>query len=313
MVKKKGQLDFIFSHQEDNKLRLLWGNLKNIEDAELLFEIDENELMSLEKERLGFSRDELVFIGMANLSKYYWCAWQYFLKAQREEAMFFTSYFADRLAYSKELGLIKKPPKKVKDVLKIGDNIKFSDIKKLLDKRTKEYVPLDPNHKINFSLSVGDEVFEEKEIDPYKITSETSPLQKGNIYGVKKAEQYPSIRWNFRYKNIVLVGVPDGITKDFVYEFKYTGKSKYIKQTLITATCQADVYGLYFQRPKRRVQIFCEEEDKVHTYVDPINKQKVIDLLEKWIDMKEGKLPLKPQSWKCIKCEFKDDCVLLKS
>jgi len=313
MRKKKAESDFIFSYQGDKKLRLLWGNLENTEDAELLFEIDETELMNLEKERLGFSKDELVFIGMANLSKYYWCAWQYFLKAQREEAMFFASYFADRLAYSKELGLIKKPPKNVKEVLKIGDNIKFSDVEKLLDKRTKEYVPPDPNHKIKSSLIVGDEVFEEKEIDSYKITSETNPLQKGNIYGVKKAEQYPSIRWNFAYKNIVLVGVPDGITKDFVYEFKYTGKSRYMKQTLITATCQADVYGVYFQRPKRRVQIFCEEEDKVHTYIDPINKKKVINLLEKWIDLKNGKLPIKPLFWKCNICEFKDDCVLLKS
>jgi len=86
-----------------------------------------------------------------------------------------------------------------------------------------------------------------------------------------------------------------------------------MKQTLITAACQADVYGYYFQRPKRRVQIFCEEEDKIHTFVDDINKQKVIDLLEKWIDMINGNLPMKPMSWKCNKCEFKEECVLLNS
>lgn len=294
MIRKNIKSGFIFSYQVDGFLRLMWGNLENGKDAKLLLKIKEDELMNLEKERLGFSRDELVFIGMANLSKYYWCAWQYFLKAKREEVNFFDSYFMDRLRYSMELGLIKKPPTKLKDILKIGDKIKYSDVKKLLNKRIREFEPPKKNDPL---------IENSKEFDP---------LQRGRIYEIQKAEKYPKIRWNFLYKNIVLVGVPDGITKDFVYEFKYTSKSKYMKQTLITSACQADIYGMYFERPRRRVQIFCEEEDKLHTYVDTINRQKVIDLLEKWIDMKKGKLPLKPQPWKCTNCEFKDNCVLLK-
>lgn len=294
MVRKNIKSGFIFSYQGDGFLRLMWGNLENGKDAKLLLKIKEDELMNLEKERLGFSRNELVFIGMANLSKYYWCAWQYFLKAKREEVNFFDSYFVDRLKYSEKLGLIKKPPTKLKDILKIGDKIKYSDVRKLLNKRIKEFEPPD------------------KDDTPIENSEEIDPLQKGRIYEMQKAEKYPTIRWNFLYKNIVLVGVPDGITKDFVYEFKYTAKSKYMKQTLITSACQADIYGMYFERPRRRVQIFCEEENKLHTYVDIINKQKVIDLLEKWIDMKKGKLPLKPQPWKCTNCEFKENCVLLK-
>ncbi len=293
---KEFESRLIFGYREPNMLRVLWGNPEDSESAELLFEIEDTELMNIEKERLGFSKDELVFIGISNLSNYYWCGWQYFLKAQREELMFFMSYFVDRLEYSIELGLIKKPPKDIKKLLKVGDKIKFSDIERLLEKRAKKVINLDPSF-----------------FESYKIASDTHPFIKGTIYELIKAEKYPSIRWNFTYKNIVLVGIPDGITKEFVYEFKYTRKCSYIKQTLIKATMQADVYGLFFQRPKRRVQIFCEEKDKIYTYVDPINKQRVIDLLEKWIDMKNGKLPKKPKSWKCNNCEFRNNCVLLNT
>lgn len=259
-------------------------------------ELDENELMRLEKKRLGIPPDRLVFIGMANLANYYWCAWQYYLKSKREESGFFLAYFEDRLACSMELNLIKKFPKNVIDRLKIGDEIKISHIHKLLSKK-EAVVP---------SNEIREEV---KKL----LNEEKDPRIKGKYYEILFSENYPKIRWNFRYKDIVLVGVPDGITNDFVYEFKSTEKTWYKKQTLITAACQADVYGVCFKKHKRRVQIYCKEENEIHTFVDTINKQRIIDLLEKWIDMMKGKLPLKPQPRKCIKCEFKLDCVLLKS
>jgi|SRR3989344_1791662 len=295
MVKKKVEPCFISGYGENEKFRLSWGSLENPSHNKLLMEIDEEELMNLEKKRLGISPNKLVFIGMANLSKYYWCGWQYYLKAKREEVIFFASYFADRLGYSKELGLLKNIPKTPRAILRIGDNIRNSQIQELLSKTIRSKISKNIKKKISQSLK-----------------EETDPLSKGRYYETLHGENYPTIRWNFRYKDIVLVGVPDGITDDFVYEFKYTRKNSYIKQTLITAACQADVYGYYFQRPKRRIQIFCEEEDKIHTFIDDIDKQKVIDLLEKWIDMINGNLPMKPLSWKCNKCEFRGECVLLK-
>lgn len=297
MKKTKLKPGFLFYFDCD-VLRLSWGNLEEEEKAKTLLEINEIELMKLEKKRLGIPPDRLVFIGMANCAKYYWCAWQYYLKSKREEIGFFLAYFEDRLTRSNELNLLKKFPKKVTDILKIGDEINTRDIHNLWLKRKKNFTPPDSNHKIT--------------VETYEITENTSPLKKGEIYHITRAEHYPSIRWNFRYKDMVLIGIPDGIADEFVYEFKYTGKKASISEVLMSATCQADVYGYYFQRPKRRVQIFCGEDEKVYTYDNEITKQKVIDLLEKWIDLRNGKMPIKPKSRKCGSCEFKEDCELLK-
>lgn len=34
------------------------------------------------------------------------------------------------------------------------------------------------------------------------------------------AERYPTIRWAFKWRDFMISGVPDGITDNFVYEFK---------------------------------------------------------------------------------------------
>lgn len=259
-------------------------------------ELDENELMNLEKERLGISREKLVFIGMANLSKYYWCAWQYYLKSKKNELDFFAAYFDDRLEYSKQLGILKKIPKTEKEKLKVGDDINFKHIQKLLNKK----------EAIMTSHETKEEV---KKL----LKEENNPLAKGSYYETLYAENYPSIRWNFRYKDIVILGIPDGIADDFVYEFKYTSRKRYFLQTCRTARLQADFYGHYFNRSKKKIQIYCEEENKIHTYFEDVDNTEIMELLEKWTQMINGKLPLKPQSWKCNKCEFRDECVLLKS
>lgn len=296
MGKKKTESNFLYSHNPNGMFKLLWGTLENSDNAEVLLEIDETELMNLEKERFGISRDKLVFIGVANLSKYYWCAWQYYLKSKKNEQEFFLAYFQDRLKYSKELGMLKKIPKNEKEILRIGDEINFKQIQNLLDKK----------QVINSSNEAKEEIME-------LLKKEDDPLIKGYYHQTLYAENYPSIRWNFRYKDIAILGIPDGITDDFVYEFKYTSKKRYFSHTLRTARLQADFYGHYFNKPKKKIQIYCEEENKVHTYFENVDNKEILELLEKWTQMIDGKLPVKPQSWKCTKCEFKDECILIKS
>src|SRR3989344_6907656 len=114
MGKKKTEFDFLYHYNTNGMFKLLRGTLENSDNAEVLLEIDETELMNLEKERLGISRDKLVFIGMANLSKYYWCAWQYYLKSKKNELSFFSAYFEDRIKYSKELNIIRRVPTDIK-------------------------------------------------------------------------------------------------------------------------------------------------------------------------------------------------------
>ncbi len=112
---------------------------------------------------------------------------------------------------------------------------------------------------------------------------------------------------------MILIGSPDGITDDFVYEFKYTKRKRYLLSTLRTARLQADLYGYYFNRPKKKIQIYCEEENRIETYIEEVDRKEVLELLEKWTQMIDGKIPLKPQHWKCNKCEYNGECILLKS
>jgi len=295
MGKKKTEFDFLYHYNTNGMFKLLRGTLENSDNAEVLLEIDETELMNLEKERLGISRDKLVFIGMANLSKYYWCAWQYYLKSKKNELEFFSAYFQDRLKYSKELGMLKKIPKNEKEILKIGDKINFKQIQNLLKKR-------------QVTISSNETKKEVKKL----LKKEDDPLIKGNYHQTLYAENYPSIRWNFRYKDIVLIGIPDGITDNFVYEFKST-KRRYFPDTCKTARLQANLYGHYFKRPKKKIQIYCKEENQVFDYFEEVDDNDIIELLEKWVHMISGELPIKPEFWKCNICEFKDECILLKS
>ena len=73
------------------------------------------------------------------------------------------------------------------------------------------------------------------------------------------------------------------------------------------------MYGHYFKRLKKKIQIYCKEENKVYDYFEEVEDNDIMELLEKWIRMINGELPIKPELWKCNICEFKDNCVLIKT
>lgn len=74
-------------------------------------------LLSLEKERRGVDRDKLIFIGMADVAGYYWCAMKSLLQNKRMELGFFSAYLHDRLLYSFQLGYISTLPKSEENLL----------------------------------------------------------------------------------------------------------------------------------------------------------------------------------------------------
>src|SRR3972149_370177 len=125
-------------NKKPKKRRIITSDEKTITVKENYYieqcSFDVNELMRLEKERLGISPDKLVFIGMANFANYYWCAWQYYLKSKRDESVFFAVYFEDRILNASKLGLINKIPKTALEALKIGNSIEYENIEILLKK-----------------------------------------------------------------------------------------------------------------------------------------------------------------------------------
>jgi hypothetical protein len=131
-------------------------------------------------------------------------------------------------------------------------------------------------------------------------------MVRGCLLERYKAERYGSIRWNFQWQEYVIVGVPDGLTKSFVYEFK-TSRNKHLASFLKpVALTQADLYGHFFRRPTKRVQIHTEEDDEIQTWEAPVDQTRVLEVLTNFQQIDHGKLiPQAPMKWKCTKCDFR--------
>lgn len=290
-----------------------------------------NKLLALEKKRRKIPQDKLLFIGTADTAGYYWCAIWSLLKNKEMEPAFFGAYLADRVLYSVELGHIKTLPQEPQKLLEIGDDITLSDVEKLLTQRKKElekndieispliYVDItDPKtdnaiRVINPYLSKEEIKSLEKEAKSQGIETapaEDYPTVRGRFAEETRAERYPTIRWNFKWQDYVIVGVPDGITKEFVYEFKST-RSKFISLfKRRVALTQADFYGYFFKRPRKRVQIYIAENNSIEMFDEPIDKENTIRTLNYFKKIDDGEPPKAPKKWKCKNCEFIDICPL---
>ncbi len=284
------------------------------------------ELLFFEKERREVNKDKLVFIGMANVAGYYWCAMQSFYKNQKSERGFFSAYLIDRLLYSYRLGLISRLPRSNEKLLEVGSEIAFSDIEKLLRKRAREtkgivqYQAVTRINKdgdkimvVNPDLSQGEKQKYEAQarIRGVQVASpEEFPKLRGELLQTTKGESHPTIRWNFNYDDYIVVGIPDGITDKFVYEFKTTRNRFLLSYIKPVATAQADIYGYFFKRKTKRVQIYITEESVTETWEGAIDIARVEKTLNNLSKIETGVNPIPPKEWKCKLCEFKEECKL---
>jgi len=252
-------------------------------------------LLLLEKERRGLPKDSLVFVGMLNVAKYWWCAIQALLNSRENEAGFFTAYLQDRLMYSSRLGLIDRLPRRRNEILEIGNNIRFADIERLL-KESPEGAP----DRDLLGWILGGE-------NPDEL--EDSPTSRGLLHEATIAERWPTIRWNFKWENYAVIGVPDGIREETIYEFKSTRTDYLMHFVKPVALTQADLYGYFFKRNKKRVQIHIVEERRTETWEENIDKGRARKTLSYFRKAEKGWLPPPPKvRWKCKNCEFTDVC-----
>ncbi len=263
--------------------------------------LDPYSLLEIEKDRRGRSKTELLFIGMANVASYWWCARKAVLKSRLREIEFFASYFLDRLLYSMLLGYVDQLPATPEKLLDVGDEITLNDIEKLL----WEEISQDAD-----SEKVSDDINEklaELGIDPADL--EKDSMLRGKVYEKLKMERYPTIRWNFEWRDYVVVGIPDGITEEFVYEFKTTKSNflfRYIERVALT---QADLYGYFFKRDKKRVQVYVIQQDSVLSFDGQVDVSRAEETLDKFqqadTDLDSAIYPI---DWKCNSCEFRELC-----
>src|SRR5438093_5707240 len=95
-------------------------------------------LLALEKQRRGLSQDTLVFVGMANVAKHWWCTEKAVLKSRAIEADAFAAYLRDRLEYAVRLGLIDKWPATDEALLHVGSEITLDHVEHLLKENARD-------------------------------------------------------------------------------------------------------------------------------------------------------------------------------
>jgi CRISPR/Cas system-associated exonuclease Cas4 (RecB family) len=74
---------------------------------------------------------------------------------------------------------------------------------------------------------------------------------------------------------------------------------------------QADLYGLFFNRDEKRVQVYVTEKRETCTWQQKVGRNRAKALLEKFRRVDRGELPLAPRQWKCKGCQFRSGCPLV--
>ncbi len=285
-------------------------------------------LLLLEKERRG-DKTKLIFISVANIANYYWCAMRSLLKNKEMELAFFSGYLHSRILYSFHLGFINRLPKSKGKLFEVGSEITFSDVEELLKRRAESDQDInvsliaetrtDKNGNkvmvVNPGLPQEERIYYEERAKSEGIRvadPEEFPTVRGRLLETTKAEQHPTIMWNFDWNDYVVVGVPDGITDSFVYEFKTTRNRFLMYYIKPVALAQADLYGYFFRRDTKRVQIHIVEEGVTKTWEEAIDVNHVLETLERFKALDKGAEALPPKKWKCKNCEFKEVCELWK-
>lgn len=312
------------SQLDEAELEQKLGQLRNVERLQ--------RLLALDKRLRDVPDATLVYVGAANVANTRWCVQKAVLQSRANEIEFFASQLVDRIEYSHRLGLLTRWPKIDKDLLKIGSEITLTDVEKLLQEQKcptgRLYVPYTDRIGANGTVR-------ERRINPLSEDADwlerdaklrgiptvpMDPKEIGMYAQSQVAEQYRTIRWHFPWKEdrfpwkqYVVVGVPDGITDEFVYEFKTTRCSRYVNARAPVAFAQGDLYGALFCRLEKRVQIYAIESKEMCTWQEPVNVNNALDTLQRFATVDAGELPRPPAGWKCGVCDFRRTCPISQS
>jgi len=252
------------------------------------------EVLNEEKRKAGLSPSDLYYIGMADTASWWWCTRKSILANKKMEPEFFLAHLSDRIEYSMILGYLPVESRPLEDITPKLPELKWEDIEHVLKIKSEDLQEISDEEVDLLALMQGD----------------TEAKREGIRAHYRIAEQYPTIRWAFRWKDFMVAGVPDGITDSFVYEFKTTKDKFLLNYMKPVAFTQADLYANFFRRPLKRVQIYLRETGEMLTWIEATDEENARTTLEKFREaVRENKAPKMPASWKCRKCEFKQECI----
>lgn len=264
------------------------------------------------------------YLGVSDIAGMGWCDQQFIFRVRENESMFKSEV---KMLRKQPDNMIKFEPREPEIVLvvparkfeevfeKIGEELTYEDIK------TKAPMTMDtPLAKWSGSvIGIPDFVFDEEFgefVEPVKMTSaEALALLKPELMraGIKDealyAEIYPTIKTFWKWKDYYIVGVPDGLTDEFCYEFKSAAVDFLFIYTKPVAVTQAILYSYFFKKPKIRVQIRIRKTGEIKTVERETTEEEGVKILERMDGLLKGKRkPQPPKQWKCKNCDFKKEC-----
>jgi len=248
-----------------------------------------------------------------------------------------------RLWFSEKDSFIESLPKSKNKLLNIGSEIKFGQVnKKFLKKLPGKFKP-DESYGKRYVDRFGKskdgpyvipketyedfqeeaikkerertiEHYEKGEIDtlPKREEIKINPTDKGRFYHELLGKNYHSFRWNFEWDKYVFVGIPDGLTKDKVYEFKTTENKFFSFNQRYILQAQADLYGYFFKKDIKETDLYIINNNKTETKEEKVDKKNALETLKKFRALESGETPIPPKKWKCKNCKYKKKCPIYK-
>lgn len=255
-------------------------------------------LLAAEKSRRGVAPDQLVFLGMHNVAQYMWCAMYSVLKSRANETMFFLAHLHDRITAALHLDRPLPPTlDRPTDLLTVGSDVAWTELP--LQQPARDFLMVSGNVR-------GDKMWD--------VAVDGKPpsdaMTRGEWSERRNAERLPSKRWSFEWGPFVLVGIPDGIGRDFVYEFKSTASEYMLFFQKPVGVAQADLYGFFFGKPRKRLDIHVEKEGRTDRAEGDVDRGNAERVLGRFAELVAGGKPWPPKPWKCNNCEFRRKCPL---
>ena len=225
-------------------------------------------LLEEAKRRKGVPSHKLAFVGIHNLARVWYCGMQAVLASRQEEIAYFAAVLEDRIVYSDLLGRVAPETADDTDLLSVGVALELEDLEELFPACS---LPRRPSNR-----PTTPRTFERVSIDT------------GLALQLKYGESYPTFRWNFSCGPYTAVGIPDGLTKHFVYEFKSKRTERYRDAFIEIPLAQADLYGLCFHRPRKRVQVLYADACSIDTIDSDVDAVRALSTLHRFATIDAG-------------------------